>query len=103
MSTTQTERHVFRNIPLHASGNAVMARVSGEVTWKIGEQSDGWQLFSLRDLYVHCEDGSSVEIPEDDAIWVVLREALLDELRSTPKRSADLDKSVTEGAQQTSG
>jgi hypothetical protein len=119
--STQTETHRFSNLPLVLTGNAVVTRLTGEVMWKLRQNSDGtYKILNIFHVYLKTEDGGLVEIIHDEALWNAVYEALTQEVRtlthskarredatplSTDKISAsnNLDNAATEGAQQTSG
>jgi hypothetical protein len=110
---TRTEHHVFDSLPLKVSGGTVIARVSGDVMWKLRE--DG-TLLLIRDLNLKGEDGSTVEVVSSDEIFTVVYDALLDKAKShksrtlrgddmpmsstpyDPKAPGDLDNAQAEGA-----
>lgn len=118
--STQTETHRFSNLPLTLTGNAVVARLSGEVMWKLREINGGWTLANIYHVYIRTEDGGLVEILSDETLWEAVEEALKKELLTLTQNKArsedaaplstgeltsvnQLDSAAAEGAQQTTG
>lgn len=118
--STQTETHRFSNLSLTLTGNAVVTRLSGEVSWKLREINDGLKLDRIYHIYLHCEDGALVEIIRDEALWPAVEEALVSYVKTLGQGKArhedaaplstghettadKVDNAASEGAQQTSG
>ena len=120
MSNSIVETHRFAQVPIHASGKLVIARISGEVMWKLRENGGDWDVDHIYHLYLRSEDHGLVEVTPGDPLFDVSRAALRKDVRvftrpakpraedadipiSNEPYNPHLDNAVTEGAEQTSG